>query len=350
MSGGQDKDSKTEKPTRHKLREARKKGQVARSEEVTPTIVFIFAFAYFYFAWDWFTGEIKEMFDALHVIYAMEFKMALKTMVDLVMTKVVLTLMLPFSIMMMLAGIIGNMVQFGFVFSVDPIIPKGSKIDPVSGFKRVFSIKQVVKTVFSIIKIVIMTIVLYFLVRWAFREYVHDIVQCNVDCKFEVFQALLSRLLIILIPILIFLMFFDVFFQKQQHEKDQMMTKDEVKREFKNIEGDPLIKGMRMSEARRMSQEDMKAMIKESRVLIVGMGSAIALKYDEEMPLPIILAIGKEKMGYKMLEIAKRENVATVSDPQLVTKLLDEGKIDQYIPSSTVKQVAKAISQARQGG
>ena len=342
----EDKDSKTEEASWRKLEKSREKGQVARSEEFAPTIMFLFAVMYFWFGWDWLFGQIKEVFTSISFIYTMDFKLALDNIIDAVLTKVILTIILPFSLLMLFAGILGNVLQFGLIFSVDPIIPRGDKISPIKGFGRIFSVKQLVKTLFSSLKIIGMSIIIVYVVRLGVREYMHDLSQCNVECQMLVFQSLLKKLIMILLPILIIVAAMDFMFQRAQFLKDQRMTKDEVKREHKSQEGDPVIKGARRQEQRRLLEQDAVQRVKESRVLIAGVNLVVALKYDEELPLPIVLAIGKDRMSFKMIETANKEKVKVVADPALANKLSNESTIDQYIPSTTIKAVAKAIQQA----
>ncbi len=341
----EDKDSKTEEASSRKLEKSREKGQVAKSEEFAPTIMFLFAVMYFWFGWDWLFAQIKDVFSSISFIYTMEFKLALDNMIDAVLNKVIFTIILPFSLLMLFAGIIGNVLQTGLLFSVDPVIPRGDKISPIKGFGRIFSIKQVVKTFFSALKIIMMSIIIVYVVRLGVREYMHDLSQCDVECQVLVFQSLLKKLVMILLPILIIVATLDFMFQRAQFLKEQRMTKDEVKREHKSQEGDPVIKGARRQEQQRLLEQDAVQRVKESRVLIAGVNLVVALKYDDELPLPIVLAIGKNRMSFKMIETANKEKVKVIADPALANKLANESTIDQYIPSSTVKAVAKAIQQ-----
>jgi len=344
-----DKDSKTEEPTPQKLRDARKKAQVARSEEFGPTLMFVFAVLYFWFGWDSMFANIKEVMTSIPAfIYTTDFPLALDNLIDKVVSKVIYAIILPFALLMLVAGILGNVLQTGILFSVDPVIPKGEKISPIKGFGRIFSVKSVIKTLFSIIKIIGMSIIITYVVRLGIRDYMHDLSQCDVSCQMLVFQSLLKKLIMILLPVLIVVAAMDFMFQKAQFTKDQRMTKDEVKREYKNQEGDPEIKGARKEEQRKMLEQDLNKKVKESRVIIVGMNLAVALKYKEDLPLPILLAIGKNRMSFKMIEIANKERVKIIADPELATKLANEGDIDQYIPSSTIEGAARAIQQSNE--
>lgn len=345
----EDKSSKTEEPTPEKLRKAREKGQVARSEEFVPLFMILFAFGYFWFAWDWFVQTIQDfMLNVITHNNDMSFRESVANAFNLWFGQIILGVMLPFSVMMFFAGVIGNVVQFGFLVSFEAIIPKPSKISPMSGFKRIFSMKQLVKTLLSILKIIMMTLIIYYVTRIAIQEYMHDISVCDIDCMLAVLFSMIKKMLFILLPLLIMLVMMDLIYQKANFKKEQRMSKDEIKREYKNREGDPLIKGHRKSEQRRILNEDLGEMIKQSRVVIAGLGRAAMLMYKQDMPLPILLAIGRNKMSSEIIRMAKRANVPIVSDPALVQLLEDDGVIDQYIPDSSIQRVAKAIQKGDQ--
>lgn len=340
----EDKSSKTEEPTHKRLEDARKKAQVSRSEELVPLMMIIFAVMYFFFSFEWLMAHLMEYFSSVgDYAYDRSFNEAVSAAFSLWFNGVIVSVMLPFSLLMLAAGIIGNVLQFGFLFSVDPIIPKPEKIDPIKGFARVFSMKQVVKTLLSILKIATMTIIIVIVVKVAIYEYMHELAQCDLQCQLAVLASMIKKMLLILIPILVLMVMLDIAFQKFQFRKEQRMTKDEVKREFKNMEGDPMVKGQRRAEQRKMLQEDLREQVMMSRVIIAGMRRAVALMYEPGMDLPILLAIGRDRMSNEMIKIAKAQGVPVVADPGLVKLLEDDGVIDQFIPASAVRKTAQAM-------
>ena len=122
------------------------------------------------------------------------------------------------------------------------------------------------------------------------------------------------------------------------------LEKEDVKREMKDMYGDPHVRGARDGLRREISEQDVKTRIKTARLVIIDIGVAIALHYDREVtPLPLIVAIGKAGMARAMVEIAQIESVPIISDARLVADLLEEGKLDQYIPTSTIDRVAQAM-------
>lgn len=338
---------KSEKATPKKLREARKRAQVPRSKDIPSVILLLFAALYIWLTWDWTLEQLKEMFLVVPQLIGMNFYQALSTGFTAILGHALWGLAIPFSMFLLVAGILGNIIQFGFVFSFDPIIPRPDKINPAEGAKRIFSMRQFVDTLLSLAKTIIVGIILLVVLRGGMQELLHPIEQCNVECQQQVTEHLMSKLIFIILPILLALAVLDYLFQYSQFMKEQRMTKDEVKRENKEVYGDPHVRGARAGIRREMAEQDIQARIRTARMIVLDMGLAIAVQYEaDKTPLPIIVAIGKGNMARKMTEIAQKERVPLISDPALAQKLADEGKIDQYIPDSTISQVARALQKA----
>ena len=335
---------KTEKATPKKLRDARKRGQVASSKDLPPALIMLITAIYFWVAGPWLLEQIIELFIVIPQLQTLSFGQALSTSTDIVVRTVVGAILLPFIILMTLIAILGNIIQFGFVFSFDPAIPRMSKINPAEGFKRIFSMKQLVNTVFSLVKTIVIAAALFFVVRIGLSELLNEIEQCNVECQASIIYDLFLILMMIVLPLMVVMAILDFLFQKTQFEKDQRMTKEEVKREMKEMFGDPHVKGAREGIRREMNEQDIISRIKTARLVIIDIGVAVALHYEQDVtPLPLIVAIGKSAMARKMVEIAQIEDVPVVSDARLAEDLVEEGKIDQYIPTSTIDRVAQAM-------
>lgn len=338
---------KSEKATPKKLREARKRAQVPRSKDIPSVTLLLFAALYIWLTWDWTLEQLKEMFLVVPQLIGMNFYQALSTGFTALLQHALWGLAIPYSMFLVIAGILGNIIQFGFVFSFDPIIPRPEKINPAEGAKRIFSMRQFVETLLSLAKTILVAIVLLIVLHGGMKELLHPIEQCNVECQQQVTEHLMSKLIFIILPILLTLAVLDYLFQYAQFMKEQRMTKDEVKRENKEVYGDPHVRGARAGIRREMAEQDIQARIRTARMIVLDMGLAVAIQYEaDKTPLPIIVAIGKGNMARKMIEIAQKERVALISDPSLAQKLADEGKIDQYIPDSTIPQVARALQKA----
>jgi len=341
----QDNSRKTEKATPKKLRDARKKGQVIRSKEIVSMAVILCVALYFWLTWSWQLEHLKEIVLAPAALYDMEFRAAFLTLVNLIVTKAILYLVLPILALVIISVVLANIVQFGFNLSPEPVAPKFTKINPVSGFKRIFSAKHTIETLFAAIKLIVIVVLLYWIIRESFKELVHDISICDLNCLMQLLQSLVFKLVVSLVPVLIILAVIDFLFQKAQYLKEQRMTKEEVKKERKDNQGDPEIKSQQRKLRRSLAKSDLKEKVANARVIITdGRGTAIVLKYNEDkMPLPIILAISKDNMTKTVLGVARREDTTVIRAPKLAKTLISDGTIDQYIPSSSVEAMGEVM-------
>lgn len=335
---------KTEKATPQKLRDAKKKGQVPNSKDIPGALILLALTIYLWVMGDWILAKMVELYIVSYQLLTIPFNQALSAAIKLCLEIGLFAIVLPIVGIATIMGILGNIVQFGIIFSFDPLIPRLSKVNPGEGFKRIFSMKQMVNTLLSLIKTLVIGIALYIVMHIGFFQYMNEIKQCDIPCQKEITVDLLKQLMMMILPLIITLAALDLIFQKIQFGKDQRMTKEEIKREMKDAYGDPHVRGARQGMRRELTEQDIHARIKTARLMIIDIGLAIALYYEQDVtPLPVIVAIGKAGMARKMIEIAQLENVPIISDARLVADLIEEGKIDQYIPTSTLDRVAKAM-------
>ncbi|TXH78087.1 MAG: EscU/YscU/HrcU family type III secretion system export apparatus switch protein [Thiothrix sp.] len=335
---------KTEKATPQKLRDAKKKGQVPNSKDIPSALILLTATIYFWVLGDWILAKMAELYMLSYQLPTLPFRQALSAALKISLEIGLFAIVLPFVGLATLMGILGNIVQFGILFSFDPVIPRLNKVNPGEGFKRIFSMKQFVNTLLSLVKTLVIGIALYIVMHVGFFQYMNEIKQCDIPCQKEITVELLKKLMLMILPLIITLATLDYIFQKIQFEKDQRMTKEEIKREMKDAYGDPHVRGARQGMRRELTEQDIHSRIKTARLVIIDIGLAVALYYEQDVtPLPVVVAIGKAGMARKMIEIAQIENVPIISDARLIADLIEEGKIDQYIPASTIDRVAKAM-------
>ncbi|MGF1548150.1 MAG: EscU/YscU/HrcU family type III secretion system export apparatus switch protein [Thiotrichales bacterium] len=343
----EDKSRKTEKPTHRKLRESRRKGQVAKGKEIVPAAMLIAALVYMWFSWERFLGTAASLVIPGPDVFTREFKPAFGDLLYRSFVMGLLELTLPFVLFLAGVAIVGHLIQFGFIFAVDPIIPRLSKLNPVANAKKIFSVKSLVETTLSLIKIVIITFVVFLIVRAGISELVRDLSGCNKFCFVAVLESMIFKLFLYVVPLLLVLSVIDYIFQKYQFLEEQKMTKEEFKRDMKDTEGDPLIKGYRRGLQREIGADDVAQRVRKARVIVMDIGIAVALEYEKNVtPLPIMTAIGKGNVAQTMIEVARSERILTVADPALVARLVEDGTVDAFIPDSTIDQVAKIIRRA----
>lgn len=340
----EDKDRKTEKPTRHKLREARKKGQVPFSKEVPTTLTLLFGGIYLWLMFDWMLGKLVELMSSPANLFELEFEEALKTWLDLTFLEWVFVLTVPLALLMFVVVLLSGIIQFGFVFSVQPLIPQYSKIDPVKGFERIFSQRTLVETLFTLIKLVLIGWVVYVVIRNRVPDLLEGADWCGAFCLVEQFQAMMWELFFYVMPLLLVLMVLDWLYRRYDFEKEQRMTKEELKRETKDHEGDPLLRGYRRSSHREMADLDLMELIPRARVVISDASAAVAVLYEPGITeLPVVLAMGRGKTARQMEEIATSQGVPIREKPGLATLIADEGIIDHFVPDSALTDVAQIL-------
>ena len=340
---------KTEKATPKKLDDARKEGRVARSSDLINGFMLLLMF----FVLKLFGGIMAGLFLDSFVKYynkasdismeVFDVRQAVNLSNEIVLDIVIATL--PVLIGSFVVALVGNIVQVGWKVTAKPLKPKLDRLNPIGGLKRMFSQEKVVELIKSILKVLAIALVAYNEVkdRWKFILNLYD---------FEFMQAVLNIFDIVLdVGIKISLIFVviglaDFGYQKWKHLHDLRMSKQEVKDEMKQSEGDPQIKGqirqkMREGARRRMMQELPKADV----VITNPTHFAVAVKYDKETAeAPYVLAKGADYVAANIKEIAKQNNIEIVENKPLARMLYYNVEIGDQIPPELYQMVAEVLA------
>ena len=340
---------KTEKPTPKKQRDARQKGQVARSQEVVTTVSLMSVIAYIWINW-------STMFDEMALV--MDEMAALATREDLPVVEAlaiaferISDVLLPILGVTVLAGIAGNYLQIGSVFAAEGVMPKLEKVSPVSGFKRIFSLKQLVEFLKSFLKIVFLSLLLYVVIRSAIEPLINS-APCGMPCLIKVTGLIMAALLGFTAFAFVVVAVVDFWYQQYEHTKSLMMTKDEVKREYKESEGDPLIKGQRKQFAHELLMSDPPEQTRKSSALVVNpIHLAIAIDYRPGYtPLPLVTAKGRQHMAWKMREAAEQAGVPVFHHVPLARALYADAPLGDYVPDELFEALAEVLVWVEQNG
>ncbi len=347
----EDKSRKTELPTKHRLREARKQGQVPRSKDVVSTAVIIIMFAFIWIGWDYYLELMKQMIINASAVTHHDFDVAF-TFISAHLIKVFLLAVGPAIFLSALTVILSNVMQFGFLIAPKSITPDFNKVNPVSGFKRIFGVKNMMETVKAVIKIGLLALAIGWIVTIHLPELV-ELIYCDVNCAHSLARRIVMYVVLLSILLFIIMAVFDWWFQKDQHIKENKMTRDEVKRDQKTTEGDPLMKKQRKTIQREsLQQGDLAVRIKEAIAFIVSGEMVIGLFYQEgETPLPKISIKEKGETGARIMQTARRMEIPAFHNEPLTRQLWEKGKVDQFMPTlppELVRDVAKIIVQATQ--
>lgn len=339
---------KSEPPTPKRLRDARKKGQVSRSKEVSSTALLVALFSLFWLAGNYPIDRLKEAILLPTRYYTLPFEEAL-TPVFWGILKAVILLTFPALLLVIVVAMVVEFLQVGFIFAFETIKPDLKKINPVQGLKKIFSLKNLVELIKSILKISFLGIMIY----WVIKDSIDPLLKIpylGVNGIIPVLGEILKRFILYTAVVYIIIAIFDYFYQKYEYLKGLKMSREEVLREYKEMEGDPQIKGRRKQLHRELSLNSMIQSVKKASVVVTNPEHlAIALFYDrEETKLPLILAKGKNLLAKRIVEIAREEGIPIMQNVPLAHSLFDNGEINQYIPSDLLEPVAEVLRWVQQ--
>lgn len=341
-------EGRTEEPTQKKKSKARGKGQVARSQELGQDIVSLVCFFLLSFLLSYIYSEFREfVIFIFHQIAHIKFSEYVVYKIALQVLLVFFKTSAPVMIAAFVVCIIIDIMQVGWKISLEPLKPDFKKIlpNPKKFIDKVFSTKSLEMLLKSVAKVVIIT---YFAYRLISKEYLtllllpHMEILSGTAYILKVTYRLIMQTMIILIIISIF----DYYFEKKQHKKSLMMTKQEVKDEWKQIEGDPLIKSKIREKQRKMATARMMAEVPKAEVVITNPTHfSVALKYQAEyMAAPQVVAKGQGFVALKIREIAKEHGVPLVENKPLARSLYHDVEIGEEVPAQLYHAVAEVLS------
>ncbi|MDY3275296.1 MAG: flagellar biosynthesis protein FlhB [Agathobacter sp.] len=343
---------KTEPATAKKLKDARKEGKVAKSKELTSAFDLIVLFLCLKIFVSYVGGNLLGLFDLVYGNMADFVRInegymssqAVSTVLFPVIIRWLLTV-LPFFAFGVVITFLISVIQVGWTVSAKPMQPKLSKFNPINGFKRIFSKDTMFELVKSIFKVGIIIYIAYTSVR---DEAGHLFILYELDLK----QAIvLVGTLIIDIGLKISIVYLiigiaDYAYQKWKFNDEMKMTKQEVKDEFKNTEGDPQIKGRQRRKMQEVSQRRMMQDVPKADVVITNPTHyAVALKYEAEVrPAPYVVAKGEDYLAQKIKEVARENNVEIVENKPLARMLYSNVDIGADIPPELYQAVAEILA------
>lgn len=337
---------KTEKATPKKRQDARKKGQTAKSQDINTSVVLLAVFLYMLFAGSLLKKGSFGLFEnSLHKGLLMELTQGNIERMFLSILKEIAIYFGPILLVALLAGIISNLFQVGFMFSSEAIQLKLEKINPISGFKRIFSMKSVVNLMKSLLKIGFVGIVT-FIVLWNRMDEILVLSRKSIGTALATLSSLTIQMGLFASGALLFLALLDFLYQKYDFEKNIRMSKQDIKDEYKNVEGDPIIKSRIKQRQREMAMRRMMQEVPKADVVITNPTHfAIAVKYDEKKrDAPYVVAKGADFTAQKIKMIAKENDIMTVENRPLARALYSQTDIGDSIPEEFFKAVAEILA------
>lgn len=338
-------DDKTEEATPKKKKDARKKGNVPKSKEVSGAITLVG----FTLLIGVLSPYLVDNFKAILINYLnLDFNMNINYMKlqGLTIQSLIFffKLFLPIGAIFLFLGLISNIAQTGFLFTGEGLKPSLSKLNPLKGLKNMFSIKSMG----NLIKNILVIIVLGFMGYGFIKDNYIDILKLSnvyvptlIYTVKDILYSILSKISIALV----FIALLDYLYQRYTHKKDLKMTKQEIKEEFKQMEGDPQIKGKIKQKQRQLATQRMMQKVPDATVIVTNPTHiSIAIKYEQgKSKAPMVVAKGADYVAFKIREIAKENDIPIIENKPLARLIFKKVEIDQEIPEEMYQAVAEIL-------
>lgn len=341
-------EEKTEQPTYKKIKDARDKGQIAQSKDLNGAVTLLAVFMAFSFLSDFY---VENLISYYH--YAMNMTEDTAVLfgsngIRLFFSETVLFILrmsLPLLLVALVLGVFVSYVQVGFLFTTETLKPKFDKINPIKGFKNMFSSRALVEMVKSIAKAVLLLLIPLSYIMDNLRRLLITLeleLGPIVVIMWELIFGVVIRCSILLFVIALF----DFAFKKWKNKKDLMMTKQEVKEEYKQSEGDPQLKAKIKEKQRALAMSRMMQEVPKADVIITNPTHfAVALRYDTKMgDAPIVTAKGQDLIAQNIKRIAGENNVPIVENKPLAQTIYNNVDIGSFIPADLYEAVAEVLA------
>ena len=339
---------KTEKATPKRRREAREKGQVAKSREVISAVLLFLMFLCLKFFSAYIYGHLKNKTIKFFTIYNDIEKLYDTSNFRSIIVNCIMSfmlIMLPIFGIAILASLLANYLQVGFVFSTKPLMPNFNKLNPIEGLKRIFSKNSLVELFKASFKILFIGYFIYDFLRDNYMmiiNFLHMDINSSLAFMGNTIISIGIRASIVLLVLAIF----DYAYQLWEYEKNLRMSKQEVKEEYKQVEGNPQIKSRIREKQRQLSLRRMMAEIPKADVIITNPTHyAVALKYDANTSdAPVVIAKGKDLIAFRIKDKARESNIPIVENKAIAQALYNTTDIGQQIPEEMYQAVAEILA------
>lgn len=340
---------KTEEPTAKKLNDARKEGQVARSKELISAAglaaIFIVLKLFIGFIGNQFIDAFKKSYSDFDKIANDDFTVVTAESILSDAIKSIMFICLPVFIFAVSVTIVVVLFQVKWKISGKPMMPKFNKLNPVNGFKRIISKDKFVEMILEIIKIVVISYIAYSTLKneWKTLFILYDM---KLEQAILLIGNMIMNLGLKVSMIFLVIGFADLLYQKMKFRKDMRMTKQEVKDEFKNSEGDPLVKNKIKSKMREVSMKRMMQSLPKADVVITNPTHlAAAIQYDKTASsAPVLLAKGADYLAQRIKDVAKENNIQIVENKPLARMLYYNVEIGDEIPPELYQMTAEVLA------
>ena len=339
-----DDQEKTEEPTQKKIEDARKEGNVPKSQDTSGVITLFVAILAVLLLFPYMAKHMIILFQYYFSIIGTPLDKLYMMDIAIVTMREFLLIIMPLATAVAVAGVIAAMAQFGFLFTTKAIMPDFKKINPIKGAKNLFSLKKMIEGVKITFK-AFTTLGVGFIFFFFFIKELPTVALFGLPDQLD---WLVEKMIIIALSMLFIIFIFaliDLIIVRKQYFDGLKMSKQEVKDEMKNMEGDPLIKSKIRQKQMEMSGQRMMAEVPDADVVITNPTHyAVALKYDDTKHAPVIIAKGMDHVAQQIKKIARENEVHIVQNPPLARSLYNEVDLDQPIPEALYAAVAEVLA------
>lgn len=337
---------KTEEPTERRKQEVRQQGQVAKSAELGSVFVILAAFLTMKALSSYLMLRISGYMTKIYGELGQNGDFTLQSAHMLILNAgmVFMEITMPILLSVLVVSIVVGFLQVGFMFNLEPLMPRLSRINPISGFGRIFSKRSIVELVKSMVKI---SIVMYFIYRFLNKEMgrIPGLIQAELGEAFVTISELVFDLATQIALVLLIIAIFDYAYQWWEHMQDLKMSKEEVKEEMKQTEGNPQIRSKIREKQRAMAMRRMMQEVPKADVIVTNPTHfSVALKYESEMEAPVVIAKGIDFIALRIREIAKENDVVVVENKPLAQALYKSTEVGDIIPPDLYKAVAEVLA------
>lgn len=336
---------KTEDATPKRLREARKKGQVAKSKDMSTVVILVVAFCMLGVMTPYFQEEIEKLLQS-----SIEFTRLKDIRIEKVLQFLSTTawsfikMVFPFGIVLMVVAILVGFFQIGAIFSAEPIKPQLKRINMIENVKNMVKVKTLIELIKNIVKILFIFLIAYFVIKANFTQLMLT-VGSDLDISTLVGKHILVDFLVRVFILFLIIAIIDVGIERWNYKKQMRMTKDEVKREYKQDEGDPIIKSVRKQLHQELAMGDARSAVGASDAVITNpIHLAIAVKYNEsEMNAPTVMMKGQRQFAENIRAYAKEAGIPIIQNVPLAWAL-NEVEIEAEIPEELYQAMAEILA------
>lgn len=346
MGAGEDSGSKEFDASESKLRNLRNKGSVPKSPEVNQLLTFIVAFSMIIggsgYIWGKLTKMFQKLYGVIHIGLASEIGLGYIVKYSF---EIFAAIIFPLLFCVSFAAILGDLLQVGILITPGSLSPKFDKLNPASYFKQTFSLKKVIEFVKQLAKVIILSVVAYIVVKKHLLEILTLVTTNSVMVVAHILKEIIVDFTIHTIIAMLIVTALDFGFQRFNFQRENRMTRKEMMDEFKQNEGDPMMKQQRRAMAKKFTEGQQAQLVKEADFLVVNPTQiAVALKYDNQtMVAPKVLAKGDNAFAWQLIKIAKQYDIPIIQNIPVARALHKLSTLDHEIPAELYRTIAEIL-------